>query len=117
MSNNAQTKVNVPLLKATLAYIKTHPEEWNQAVWVCGTTACFAGRALLLAGAKFDNARTITNRLELGIPEFETRYSESASVVLGIDEATAGKNLFFHCRTIEALTSAVRKIIAKAESA
>ena len=33
-------------------YIKTHPEEFDMDQWVnpCGTTACYAGHALLMAG-------------------------------------------------------------------
>jgi hypothetical protein len=44
---------NVALLKQTLAYIESHPEEWDQATWHCGTTACFAGRAALLEGGQW----------------------------------------------------------------
>jgi hypothetical protein len=31
-------------------HIRAHPEEHGQAYWICGTTACIAGRATLLAG-------------------------------------------------------------------
>jgi hypothetical protein len=45
-------RVNVPLMRKTMEHIHEHPEEWNQGQWVsaCGTMACFAGRALILAG-------------------------------------------------------------------
>jgi hypothetical protein len=43
---------NVALLKATLRYIELHPEEWEQSLWICETTACFAGTACLLMGGK-----------------------------------------------------------------
>jgi hypothetical protein len=36
------------LALATLDYIDAHPEEWDQYWYICGTTACFAGRALLI---------------------------------------------------------------------
>ena len=42
--------INKDLLRETLAYIEAHPEEWDQTKWLCGTTACFAGRACLLSG-------------------------------------------------------------------
>lgn len=42
--------VNVELLRRTLEYIETHPEEWDQETWGCGTVACFAGHAVALSG-------------------------------------------------------------------
>lgn len=33
-----------------LDQITAHPETWNQSLWHCGTTHCFAGWAQLLAG-------------------------------------------------------------------
>lgn len=41
---------NRELLEKTLQYIVDHPEEHNQAHWVCGTAMCFAGHAVVLAG-------------------------------------------------------------------
>lgn len=37
------------LANAVLDYIQEHPEEWDQKNFFCGTTACFGGRAILLA--------------------------------------------------------------------
>lgn len=42
-----------PLAQAVAEYITAHPEEWDQSGWGykdenCGTTACFAGTAVLL---------------------------------------------------------------------
>lgn len=34
---------NAELAYKTLDYIKAHPEEWDQTMWHCGTTHCFAG--------------------------------------------------------------------------
>lgn len=48
----------VPLLTgddlayATLDYIREHPEEWDQRFYFCESQACFAGRAIILAGGK-----------------------------------------------------------------
>lgn len=42
--------INGKLLLETLAYIETHPEEWNQEQWRCQTGMCFAGHAALTAG-------------------------------------------------------------------
>lgn len=32
---NVNVNVNVELLRQTLAYIETHPEEWDQTEWCC----------------------------------------------------------------------------------
>lgn len=41
---------NVELLQQTMQYVTDHPEQHYQARWICGTAACFAGRAGLLSG-------------------------------------------------------------------
>ena len=40
---------NVELAYKTLDYIRAHPEEWSQQIYMCGSMACFAGRASLIA--------------------------------------------------------------------
>jgi hypothetical protein len=40
---------HVPVAEV-LGHIHAHPEQHEQTVWSCGTTACVAGRACLLAG-------------------------------------------------------------------
>ena len=42
--------MNVSLAEDTLGRIIAEPENWDQEVWVCGTTRCFAGHAAELAG-------------------------------------------------------------------
>jgi hypothetical protein len=37
-------------LSEVLDHIHAHPEQHEQTVWSCGTTACVAGRTCLLAG-------------------------------------------------------------------
>src|SRR5260370_36413590 len=37
------------LAYAVLDHIREHPEEWDQESYFCGSTACFAGRTVLLA--------------------------------------------------------------------
>jgi len=58
------------LAYATLDYIREHPEEWDQGLYMCGSTACFAGRAVLLAygenweaqaAREFPEAARVTN--------------------------------------------------------
>ena len=48
---------NDALAQAVLDHIREHPEEWSQDAFLCGTTACFAGHAVLLglAGVEGDN--------------------------------------------------------------
>jgi hypothetical protein len=41
---------NAELAYAVLDQIDAHPETWNQAVYDCGTAACFAGWAVRLSG-------------------------------------------------------------------
>lgn len=43
---------NVAKLEKTMTDILDHPEGWDQKTWVCGTTACYAGRAVLNEGFK-----------------------------------------------------------------
>lgn len=40
---------NVELLQQVMQHIKDHPEQHDQQIVVCGTAACFAGRAMLLS--------------------------------------------------------------------
>lgn len=41
---------NVLLLRQVLEQIETHPETWDQGVYRCGTSMCFAGWAAELSG-------------------------------------------------------------------
>lgn len=77
------SKPNVELLRRTLDYIKTHPNEWDQDRWVtktdCGTSYCFAGWALALSGLtihaeQFDEPAVEVGPLNKALPE-EYRYS------------------------------------------
>lgn len=48
---------DVAKIEATMDYIKTHPEQHHQEQWAerttCGTTYCFAGTTVMLAGYEF----------------------------------------------------------------
>lgn len=63
---------NHALLKTTLEFIKTHPDQWNQEVWreptKCGTSACFAGWAVTLAGGQFGPGAQNVNLDSLTLP-------------------------------------------------
>lgn len=50
--------INVPLLRRTLEYATEHPEETDLGAWAyrtpCGTVACIAARAVILAGYEIE---------------------------------------------------------------
>ena len=50
--------INVLLLRKTLEYARAHPDEVDLSRWAgvtdCGTTACLAGTAAILAGHTID---------------------------------------------------------------
>lgn len=82
--------VNAPKPNAALAYrvldqIDADPETWDQATWDCGTTACFAGWALRLAGGHSEND------VVYGPPALAGMTVEKAAYeVLGISETSSG---------------------------
>lgn len=39
-------------LSTAMRHIVNHPETWNQAIWICNTTACLAGHIALQGGAQ-----------------------------------------------------------------
>lgn len=54
--------INTDLLQRTLEHIEAHPEEWDQTVWACETSACFAGHAVWLSGlATVDDEVTVAD--------------------------------------------------------
>lgn len=50
---------NVELLQRTMQYIKDHPDQHRQGMFIdyCGTSACFAGWAGLFSGMTADEIR------------------------------------------------------------
>jgi hypothetical protein len=91
---------NVHLLQQTLSYIETHPEEWQQGEWRCGTNACFAGHAALLAGARwvhpdhqFDDYVITPDAQEVFVADFAQQVLElngdQASVLFDADNSMA----------------------------
>ena len=52
---------NIPALRKTMEFIEANPDGWDQDTWAskgtlngsaCGSTMCFAGTTVFLAGAK-----------------------------------------------------------------
>lgn len=104
---------NVELLDRTLAYIEEHPEEWDQKEWVCGSTACFAGNALLLEG--LERIRTSNGRLlsrtDLQVPSTgaSVEIAETAKCALGLTDMQA-RTLFAGFNNMAALRQMVANI-------
>lgn len=84
------------LLDDALAHIRAHPEEWDQAEWVCGTTACLAGHLVMLGdgatiedlhrmeGAGDGDGPCISERARqlLGLPRSSNQSGEATAMVL-----------------------------------
>lgn len=76
-------ELNIELLEKTMQHIETHPEDWNQETWRCGTGMCFAGHAATLAGREWasenpdgDNSMMILAKPdEFDSASFEETYS------------------------------------------
>lgn len=102
-------RVNVELLNATLQHIIDHPEEWDQHKWFCGTTACFAGHAALIHGAKVDERFTNSDghymvQTSLGGSRSIKEYAQD---ILGLDYWQGGL-LFSAVNTLEDLKMLVQ---------
>jgi hypothetical protein len=55
---------NDELIDKVLHYIENHPDEWDQETWFCGTTACFAGRALLMSGFEIVDTALLREKIK-----------------------------------------------------
>lgn len=119
------TGPNVPLLTATMQHIETHPEEWNQHRWRCGTAACYAGRAVLLDGGTWDTdadsadpylvARDTDPVVETwpslnGSGHRVIHVNDRARHILGLTNEQAN-NLFYSANTLDDLRAQVAAII------
>lgn len=124
---------NATLAYRVLDHIDAHPEQWDQSVYLgegdCGTTACFAGWALLLSGVEMDRnwdvlADTLTPELAEGVHELLDRTrlevderwpmtlvdaSEVAQVLLGVSEVESA-SLFYALNRRQVLGMKVERI-------
>ena len=66
---------NAALAYKALDYIRTHPKEWNQSVWHCETTHCFAGLVELFTTGEDESSALTWDVAEeaLGIDGVESR--------------------------------------------
>jgi len=67
---------NLAFLHQTLEYIKTHPNQWNQATWRCGTGMCFAGWACTLAGGHWYDIDGDIAYLDIEPEDDHSRYEQ-----------------------------------------
>lgn len=76
---------NATLAYEVLDYIDANPQLWEQTSWYketeCGTTGCFAGWGVLLAGGKGMSDQTAL--LPDGTRHF---FPDAADIVLGIED-------------------------------
>lgn len=103
--------INVDLLQQTLLHIEEHPEEWYQNEWRCGATACFAGHAALLDGARWVDPR-------LHASYYVCYHGEEQHVELAATEALGlsfwqAETLFEETNTLDDLREIVADLVAE----
>lgn len=90
-------KRNIELLTETMQHILDHPEQHDQDAFVCGTAACFCGRAALLSGWSADMIN-------------DTEMMSAGAKLLGLKLWEAGR-MFRSDNTIEMLELMVKDIV------
>ena len=96
---------NIELLEKTMTFIKDNPTKHDQRVWVndagsCGTTACFAGWAAMLAGwtaHEVDSCQDIAG--EIGANLLGLTFQECRA-------------LFYGMNTVDELELMVKELVA-----
>lgn len=111
------TTVNAALLRQTLDYIKTHPEQWEQSTWraeeLCGTVACFAGWACALNGDMFDPSEWDLVLTDANGKPVDSMIERRAEEILGLTEDQAD-DLFGAYRTLDELEQIVAELCGNA---
>lgn len=104
---------NAVLAYRVLDHIDAHPEEHRQTAWVdqdsCGTTACFAGWACLLAGDQAPPPADCPSAMVFSPDGHLHGVFDRAQEHLGIDEETA-EDLFSGDHLAEDLAELVPQI-------
>jgi hypothetical protein len=108
---------NVEKLEAVMDYIRNHPEEHNQSSWAergsCGTTLCFAGTTVALAGyaIMWDALTNDAHLCRAPKNAFRNEYiSEVAANELELSDAQA-RSLFLNALTFDDVERTVKDII------
>jgi hypothetical protein len=109
---NSLPSPNVLLLTRTLRHIEENPAEWRQDTWICGTTACFAGRACLIA--QQDGMAEVVVEGDAApfvvLPDETTSVEEAARKLLGLTRVEAD-NLFHGYASLHWMQDYVDRII------
>jgi hypothetical protein len=106
--------INTELLLRTLEQIERHPELWNQRDWCCGTSHCFEGWAVTLAGGEWIDDQHLKPEEEQYIPDWPAPDGILADMrameVLGVslDQAI---DLFDQDNTLEDLRLQVKQLV------
>jgi hypothetical protein len=108
--------LNTEGLNQTLAYIKAHPEEWNQGSWgkrtSCGTTYCFAGTWAHVSGAELLWEQYPNNSLYVDVVKVGGKkecVDDYAARTLGLTDDEQEK-LFYSKPTLEQLEDMIDRI-------
>lgn len=83
--------INKDLLRETLAYIEANPSEWDQKKWICGSVACFAGRACLLSGDKPVPREDSAESLHVEVGDSHEYVMNRAAQLLGLSQGDANR--------------------------
>ena len=105
------TEIDVALLRKTLEYADAHPEGIRLDVWAertsCGTTACIAGTAAILAGHEID-WDTMSWRRQAYLTVAGEHIADVACKELGLTETQ--ENQLFYCKTLDDVWEAAERI-------
>jgi hypothetical protein len=102
--------LNVALLRKTMEHIEAHPEEHDQATWVCGSQMCFAGHAAVADGATLEPGMYMPNAMSEWLGT--THVSDYAQRALGLTSGEANR-LFYADNSVEDLRVLVDDLIEK----
>jgi hypothetical protein len=106
--------INTELLLRTLEQIERHPELWNQRDWRCGTSHCFGGWAVTLAGGEWIDDLHLKPEDEQYIPDWPAPDGVPAEIRairllgLSVDQAI---DLFDQDNTLEDLRLQVKRLV------
>lgn len=106
------TTPDIDLLDRVMDHIETHPEEYFQLDWVCGTTACVGGRTCILSG---DTPKLIRRGTQIRADFVVTVAGDTRDIgdrareLLGLTSEQADR-LFWGDNTLDDVRSMVRQI-------
>lgn len=106
--------INKELLQEALDLLKANPNHWDQKIWHCGTSHCYAGFVELVVyglpgSAHYQEVVQKREGKDIGVST-RTR----ATQALGLSDFSAG-DLFYKDNTLEMLESKVQRLIERAE--